>query len=360
LSASVVAAFFVIVGPAHWMRGMCDAIAINWVALTVTGGLGLALAGLLFASERMTTRLACALVIGTAAAALFGWIEPRCLRGPYGMVDPAVWPIWMSHAREMQPFIPLLAKDPVAAIATAAFPATALLAMLVLLRDSALRRDFGFLAVSAAFVAAVVTMLAAVKAYFYAAWLGIPLVAVFALHLFALLRLHAPVPRFLVGLMLTPGALSISAVGIASAAGISEADNASRPAREACLQTANYAPLARLPAGLVAADIDFGPFILALTPHSVLTAPYHRLSTRIVAAHEVFASPPDQARGILARHSATYVVICGPAPPPGVSEAALSASLWGRLQANAVPDWLQPVDETREGPFRAYRIVAKP
>jgi hypothetical protein len=299
------------------------------------------------------------LATGGAAAALFGWIEPRCLRGPFGMVDPAVWPIWMAHAREMQPLVPLMAKSPITAIAAAAFPAIALLATLVLLRDRALRCDFGFLGASAAFVAAAITTLAAVKAYFYAAWLGIPLVAAFALHLFALLRLRALVPRFLVGLMLTPAGFSAGAIGIANAAGVGEPDSAGGPAQQACLKSANYASLARLPAGLIAADIDFGAFILALTPHSVLTAPYHRLSSRIVAAHEVFAAPPDQARSILARHAATYVVICGPMAPSGLSEPALSASLWAKLQANSVPDWLDPVAETREGPFRAYRIRAK-
>jgi hypothetical protein len=358
LGASSVAAFFIIVGPDHWTRAVCDAIAINYVALVVIGGLGLMLAGSLFASDRMITRLVCALGIGVAAAALFGWIEPRCLHGPYGMVDPAVWPIWLAHVREMQPLTALMAKTPVVAIATAAFPAVALLATFVLLRDRALRRDFGFLAASAAFVAAAVVMLAAMKGYFYAAWLGIPLVAAFALHLFALLRLHALVPRFLVGLMLTPGALSAGAIGIANAAGLGEPDSTGGSA-PACLKSASYAQLARLPAGLVAADVDFGPFILALTPHSVLAAPYHRLSTGIVAAHQVFASPPDQARSILARRSATYVVICGSAPPVGVSEAALSASLWAQLQAGVVPGWLDPVTEIGMGPFRAFRVRAE-
>jgi hypothetical protein len=354
LAASSVAAFFIIVGPDHWLRAECDAIAINWVVLVGVGGLGLALAGLLFASDRMIIRLACMLGTGAAAAVLFGWIEPRCLRGPYGMVDPAVWPIWMAHVREMQPLIPLMAKSPVSALAIAAFPAFALLATLVLLRDRALRRDFGFLAASAAFVASAIVTLTVVKAYFYAAWLGIPLVAAFALHLFALLRLQALIPRFLVGLMLTPAALSAGAIGIADAAGIAEPDSSDGPAVRACLKSANYAPLARLPAGLIAADIDFGPFILALTPHSVLTAPYHRLSTRIIEAHQAFASPPDQARSILASHSATYVVVCGLKPPSGLSEPALSASLWAKLQAGAVPDWLEPVPGT--GPLVAYRL----
>ena len=42
--------------------------------------------------------------------------------------------------------------------------------------------------------------------------------------------------------------------------------------------------------------IDFGPFLLALTPHSVLAAPYHRLSAGILAGSCVFAAPPDEAR----------------------------------------------------------------
>src|SRR5215213_7057234 len=41
LAGSSAVGFFLIVGPDHWSRGVCDAIAINWVALTVVGGIGL-------------------------------------------------------------------------------------------------------------------------------------------------------------------------------------------------------------------------------------------------------------------------------------------------------------------------------
>src|SRR6185295_12961095 len=98
------------------------------------------------------------------------------------------------------------------------------------------------------------------------------LVAVLTLHLFAWLRLRTLVPRFALGMLLTPAGLSIGAIAVANAAGIDERENFNRPEREACLKTGNYAPLARSPAGLIAADIDFGPFLLALTPHSVLAA----------------------------------------------------------------------------------------
>src|SRR6266700_130088 len=70
-------------------------------------------------------------------------------------------------------------------------------------------------------------------------------------------------------------------------------------------------PLARLPAALIAADVDFGPFLLALTPHSVLAAPCHRLSSGILAANAAFAAPPPDAERILSRLQTTYVVTCG-------------------------------------------------
>jgi hypothetical protein len=353
LASSSVVAFLLIVAPGHWGRGVCDAIAVNWLALVLTGGLGLWLGGSIF-SGRMRVRLGWSAATAIAAVGLFVWIEPRCLKGPYAMMDPQVWAIWLSHVREMQPLISLTAKSPIAAIAIATFPAVALFAATVLIRDRDLRRDFGYLAATAAFVSAFVTTLAAVKAFSYATWLGMPLVAAFALHLFAALKLHSVVPRFAVGLMLTPAALSIGAISIANAAGLDDGETFNRLEREACLKTASYAPLASLPKGLIAADTDYGPFLLALTPHSVLAAPYHRLSAGIVAAHEVFAAAPDEARRMLTKLGVTYVLTCGPRPPSDLAGPRLRASLWGRLQAKDVPDWLEPVTGT--APFELYRL----
>src|ERR1041384_33057 len=44
LAASSFAGFLVIVGPQRWSLAMCDQIAVNWLALAVIGGMGLALA----------------------------------------------------------------------------------------------------------------------------------------------------------------------------------------------------------------------------------------------------------------------------------------------------------------------------
>lgn len=356
LAVSTLIGFVLIVGT-DVTRAVCDALAVNWLALVGIGGLGLAACGYL-ASERLGVRLVSALAVGVLATGVFLAIEPRCLKGPYALMDNQVWAIWLSHVREMQPLIPLMAKSPLTAIAIAAFPVAALAAAVILVRDRTLRTDFGYLAATAAFVSAFVTTLAAIKAYSYATWLGMPLVAAFAIHLFAAMKLHSLVPRFAVGLLLTPAALSIGAIGIANAAGLDDRESFNRPEREACLATENYGPLARLPAGLVAADIDFGPFLLALTPHSVLAAPYHRLSTGIIAAHEAFAAPPDEARALLGSLGVTYVVTCGPRPPSGLTQPRLSASLWGSLQAGKVPDWLELIPGP-QAPFSVYRLKVR-
>jgi len=355
LTACSLAAFFVIAAPDHWTRAACDEVAVNWLALTVVGGGGLALAAR-FAAERTATRGMQLLLVGAAAVSLFVWIEPRCLRGPYATMDPAVWPIWLAHVREMKPLVTLTLESPLTGIAIATFPLAALIAALVLARSGAMRSNFAFLAATAAFVVATLTMLAAVKAASYAIWLAMPLVAVFALQLFEWLRLRSLAPRMAVGLLLTPAVLSLGTITIADAAGLGADDSFNRPETNACFKSASYTALAKLEPGVVAADIDYGPYILALTPHSVVAAPYHRLSAGIMASHELFTSAPDEARRIADRLGVSYVLACGERSPKDVAGASLDASLWAKLKHGDVPRWLARV-ELADSPFVAYRVV---
>jgi hypothetical protein len=347
-------AFGVSVGPAHWTRSLCDAIAVNSAAAAICGGLVLAVAGWLAHPHRIT-RLLAMLGAAVAAAAVLLLFEPRCVRGPLAMVDPAIWPIWLSDVRELQPLLVVWRKNPLTASAIAAFPAVALLAVLILLRERELRRDFGFLTAAFVFAAAAAMTVFVIRGYSYAMWLGMPLVAMLALRVFAALRLKSLMTRVAAGLALTPLALSAGAIAFAAATGLNDSDDFARPASRACFATANYAPLRDLAPGLIAADVSLGPFLLALTPHSVLSAPYHRLSSGIVTAHRALAEPPDEARGILLDAKADYVLVCGPRPPDGLPEPARSRSLWARLRAGAVPDWLAPLDG---GPvFAVYRVT---
>ena len=354
LAAVTVAGFAVSVGPANWTRTWCDAIALNSAAAAVSCGLMLALAGSLAHPHRVT-RAAAVLGAASVAVAVLLLIEPRCVRGPMAMIDPAIWPIWLGDVREMQPLASVWRNNPLTATAITAFPAAALLALLVLAREGELRRDFGFLTAALVFVAAVATAVFAIRAYSYAMWLGMPLVAALGLRLFAALHLKSFAARVAVGLAMTPLALSSGAITIAVATGMNDSDDFSRPASRACFASVNYVPLAQLKPGLIAADVSLGPYLLALTPHSVLAGPYHRLSAGIVTAHQALAEPPDAARGVVQDGKVDYVLICGPRPPDGLAEPALGRSLWTALRTGAVPGWLEPVAAGTA--FAVYRVA---
>ena len=46
----------------------------------------------------------------------------------------------------------------------------------------------------------------------------------------------------------------------------------------------------------MAGDIDLGPYIVALSPHRVVAAPYHRLEQGILANHAIMDGTPEQVR----------------------------------------------------------------
>ena len=356
LAVSTAVAFFIIVGSDHWGRTECDAIAINWVVPMIAAGLLLGASTVVAASERVVVRLAavgaCAAIAGLAFAA----IEPRCLAGPYGMMDPALRSIWLSHINEMQPLTTIMRNSPDVAAALATFPLAAVLMTLWLAREPALRRDFAFLLAAAELFVACVLMAAAVKMSMYAIWLGMPLVAAFALRMFAWLRLGNLAARAFAAMLLTPALLSAGAIAAVQAAGNPPAKEGDSRVLAGCFKTASYDQLARLPLGVIATDIDYGSFVLALTPHTVIAAPYHRLADGIMAAHRIFTLPPDAARGVLAKYGATYLVACGARVPPGMSAAERAASLWERLESGSVPDWLEAVPARDGDVFRVYRI----
>ena len=175
-------------------------------------------------------------------------------------------------------------------------------------------------------------------------------------------RRGAPVParcgsgtlaaRTLVALLLTPAVTAAVAMAAVQAVTARPPRAGEFPRRRRLPARRSYAQLAALPPGLVATDIDYGPFVLALTPHAVMSAPYHRLVGPIIAAHEIFALPPDAARQVAAAAKPDYLAVCGRHTLGHIGEAARDASLWGRLAAGDVPPWLERVEDTRRRTVR--------
>ena len=355
LAASAAVTFVLVVGPDHRARMLCDAIAINMTAPVIVAGLGLALAGRI-APQSMGARFGLMLATGVVAIAVFAVMEPRCLKGPFGMVDPALASIWLDHVSELETFASMTRGSPAMGAGFAAFPLAGLICALLLMRERELRGDFGFLVSAAMLAAGIGMMLLLVKMSYYTMWFAMPFVAAVGVRLFDRLKLQSVAARFLLAVLLAPAVLTAAALSVVKAAASAPSAPQHDMRREiGCFKSESYAPLAQLPAGIVATDIDFGPFLLKLTPHRILTAPYHRLSANIIAMHRAFAALPDEARPMLARLGVTYVVICGRRPPSGLAAPRVGASLWESLQAGEVPHWLEPVAET-QAPFTVYRL----
>ena len=128
-------------------------------------------------------RGAALVAVAVAAVAVGLWFEPRCIGGPFAMMDPIVRILWLNRISEMQSLMSMLHTMPLSGVAEASFPAVGLLATLVIARK--LRRDFGFLTAAAAFLLALAIMIEVNKFYAYTLWLGAPLVAVAALAVLA-------------------------------------------------------------------------------------------------------------------------------------------------------------------------------
>jgi hypothetical protein len=356
LAVSTLAAFLVTVGPDRWTVSVCDMIAINFAAALIAASLGLIAAVRFSGGAGWRGRLAGVVISAGAALAVFTLCEPRCLAGPFGLTDPAIRPIWLDNVSEVAPLSRIFREAPLTALATAAFPLAAVLALLAIGVNRALRRDFGFLLAGATFLLAVAGTLAAVRVYSYAVWLGLPFLAVAMVQLFARLRMRAILSRFLVALLITPTTITFGSLALAQAAGMKGLLDLNPAERRACVYRPNYAPLAALPQGWVAVSaLEWAPYLLAWTPQPLLAAPYHRMSSAIIDWHRIFASPPDAARDAVNQNHVSYLVMCGSHAPEGLNPEQLAASLWTRLRAGQIPDWLERLPQSRESALVIYR-----
>ena len=122
----------------------------------------------------------------------------------------------------------------------------------------------------------------------------------------------------------------------------------------ACDGTPQVRALAILPGGLVVAPANLGPYIAALTPHSVLAGPYHRIDGAILETIRIFESDPDEAEQRLRTVNPRFVVYCPGLKTTG-DKSASPTSLRARIDRGEVPDFLVriPVHDT---PLQVFAI----
>ncbi|RTL66449.1 MAG: hypothetical protein EKK41_18680 [Hyphomicrobiales bacterium] len=305
---------FLTTAPNAWLVAHCDALSVNLVSLAAGP------AAALWIMSRLQMPLAARFALVAAGAGigglLFALAEPKCLAGPFGAVDPALRALWLDHVAETQSLFAFARKFPASGLPQIAF---LLMGVAIHVYLAWKRRDAETL------LAATCTLLAAVLGFWqikltpYVSWLVVVPMTVFAATLGGTGSISPTVLRIFAVLMLsqtTIGAV-ISTVMDASS-GTAAAETAQSARADACHRTSIVRELARFEPGLVAAEIDLGAYVAALTPHRVVAAPYHRLDKGILALNEVMTGPEEKSRAVLRKLGVTYIALCAadadPAP----------------------------------------------
>ena len=110
--------------------------------------------------------------------------------------------------------------------------------------------------------------------------------------------------------------------------------------------------------GLVAGDIDLGPYIVALSPHRVVAAPYHRLEGGILANHAIVDGTPEQALRRIEALGVGYVALCADRPAgTGSSREGPATTLSARLLDGDRFGFLQELDLPTAGAIRVWKVV---
>ena len=370
LLASTVLAFGVQTPPWRWGFAACDALAINLVAAIVIASAGLILTARFARGQGPWIRFAALAVAGALAAGAYLGLDRNCIHGPFADVDPRVKPFWLDYVSEVASLPRLFRRKPDEAVAAAVPSILALIAWLWLGRRRQTRADPAWRLSGGLLLATSAAGFTMIRAGGYAHWVAVPLIAAGATDLawrYRKVGVLAPLGAAL--LVMPPGVTGVAlAAGKAWSSTMASLAHRPAPAKAApppadyCFSAFAYGPLkAARPIGLTVGDIDFGPFVLAYTPHVALSAPYHRMNWGILAARSVLAADADAttADGAEARARALgvgYVLEC-PVHRINADRVGLDAnSLQAVLDRDDWPDWLELIS-AEDAPVRVFRVL---
>ena len=336
---------------------VCDALSPVWLSDAVLGGaLLLVLAWL--SPPTWTRRLLLAAAAGGVVALFHALAWPQCLSRLEG-VSPEVQELWLDNVREARPIykhswriMAVMATMPVIGLI-----GWGLLAWMARGNRDLLRRT----------AAVGVTALAAALLLLWQTRAGPAAQALAITGCAGLVWTLAPK---LFGKYGIPGALATAAVILVGSGATvpvllgfigEEAPTAAgkkvNRANNLCPSLAAMRPVARQPKGTVFTFVDLAPRIISVTHHSSIAGPYHRNDEAIGDVMKAFRGTPEQAREIISRYRADYLLICPDMSQATVFRANAPKGFYIQLERGRVPAWLKPVDLGKDSPLRMWRVV---
>ena len=336
---------------------ICDALSPVWLSDALLGGallLGLAM----LSPGSWQRRLALAFAAGLVIAAFHAFVWPHCLSRLEG-VSPEVERLWLSHVREARPVYRHGWR-------TAAFiltlPITGGLGWLLLIWLARGNRDRLRRTLAAAAPAFTATALLFWQTRTGPAAQMMSMVGaaglVWVLTPWAL-ALKTPVVR-----VIAPAVVIVFGLGGTMAifdqffpvAQASARDKAIGKANRLCNFLPSYKPIAQLPKGTIFTFVDLGPRTITLTRHQAIIGPYHRNGEQIADVMNAFRGPPEQARTIIAKYRADYLMTCPMSSTTTIFQSEAPKGFYAQLAKGQVPGWLEPVALPADSPFKVWRV----
>ncbi len=324
--------------PEAWPREWCDGFTPASTSATLALGAGWSVLGL--AGRRLRTmklRLAIGALVGIAVLLSASRTSMVCLAGPYDALTPFLKEVWMSNVSEARGLF--VGQDTPGTIL--AYGALSLLGSAL----AVVQAVRGGWRARPAIAFAIVLVLSAVAAvlqirviYILAGLASIPFAVAIAATQGRRERMAARLLLWVLGAGVTYLAISKQMDAALARPILAARENVGR-----CTTAEQFVAIARQPAGLVAAPIDLGSYLIGMTPHRVWAAGYHRNNIGNMAAYRFFLAQPGQAAAMARRTGVDYVALC----PDVMRELALQpyrpGSLVDALQSGQVPDWLEPI-----------------
>jgi hypothetical protein len=361
MAATLAVSFVLAVPPIRWSSVVCDAISINMVLLSGVGAAGITILHAKGLAWSLSQRIVTLAAIGAAAVSFYVAADPVCLGGPFALVNADAKRVWLDTVLETQNIVATYGNYPTTMLVFLVFVAAGLAAAISRWRND---RSLEAAALLILMGFSILPALWQMKFMPYASWI-------------AVLCLALRVSTFTGGDQLTPlsmrliGAMSVNQSSLSLALGAalltvgapkSVVDGKLTADLDACLSTPAIVSLAKLPAGLVAGRLELGPYIVALTPHSVLSAPYHRIDAAIVEGYGILAAKPVEAEARLRKIGATYLADCvapiAPGKTPELDKRGDRESLLGKLTFGEAVPFLSEIPNVSPVPaLRVWQVL---
>jgi hypothetical protein len=349
--------------PAEWLINHCDELGPPILAL---GAIGVAATMLPVLAARFLKGPVARIIAMAGISALGLWLAApllgTCVAGPYSDVPAAVREIIEKNITEALSARTLLAMNPMLLGRVLLPPLViCILALavswrlrrsLTTVQVTALVQSFSVVAVGLAFASLQIRAANIMTP-------AIPLLAGLLVHAFTLIPRNSlrRVPAA-IGLVLSlPTVIEYEANALAlpfmpqlaAKPTMTAAETPDRPvSRLHCRTAEDMAVIARLPKSLIFSTVNLGPAILAYTPHSATSAPYHRSPMAYWNGIGAFETT-ETLRKALATSGADYLVLCDG------SFLERSNPLMKALLAGKLPAWLTDVT-TAGQPVRVFQV----